>query len=140
MSVCLCVLPGERLVESVPAAWGGMLLLGYLGRAFLAARGAWIYKEGAFVPHKPARGGDLLVWTQTKSCKRESERADLSDCCTCLLVSRAPNSLQRFAINPRYERNLDSCREKPQAGKYSDGLLCKMSFCTVISARSWGID
>lgn len=61
MSVCLCVLPGERLVESVPAAWGGMLLLGYLGRAFLATRGAWIYKEGAFVPHTPAGGRPLGV-------------------------------------------------------------------------------
>lgn len=140
MSVCLCVLPGERLVESVPAARGGMLLLGYLGRAFLAARGARTCKEGAFMPHRPARVGDLLVWTQTKSCKRESEHADLSDCCACLLASRASNSLQRFAINPRYERNLDSCREKPQAEKYGGGLVCKMSFRTVISAWSWGID
>lgn len=83
VSVCLCVLPGERLVESVPAAWGGMLLLGYLGRAFLATRGAWIYKEGAFVPHTPAGGETSWCGPRQKAVK---EKVSVQTSATAALV------------------------------------------------------
>lgn len=66
VSVCLCVLPGEPVGGSVPAAQGQMGTLGYPSVVFSAAREAWTSKVGDFVPKYPARVRDLLLWTQSR--------------------------------------------------------------------------
>lgn len=64
--VCLCVLPGEPVGGSVPAARGQMGTLGYPSVLFSAAREAWTSKVSDFVPKYPARVRDLLLWTQSR--------------------------------------------------------------------------
>lgn len=131
MSVCLCVIPRERLLEGVPAARGGMLPVGTRHGA-VSNRGYLDKQRGAVVPYNPTRVGDSWCGPRQKAVKEKvSVQSSVTAALVCWpLLLRA--LFEGFAINPHYERNLNSCGEEPQAEKYSDGSVCKISFHAVI--------
>lgn len=109
---------------------------GYTSMVLSATGGTRTSKEGLSCPTTPP--GWETSWCAPRQ-KAVKEKVSVQSSVTAALVCW-PLLLRAlftgFAINPHYERNLNSCGEEPQAEKYGDGSVCKISFCAVISVWS----